>query len=150
MKNISTNTQDYKYHSDPLRQERRFVKAGVFEGKDSKTAKTAKETNTPTKTPEYEYHSELLRQHRRFLGGEDFKEKDSERTEKLIQLLNKIYSQFFVFSPVFFTYSLSKFFFSVSTERGFLIQFSEDFSVQFSKNKFEPSLISSQIIVLST
>ena len=87
LKKISTNTPDYEYHSEPLRQQRRFVEGGVFEGKGSETAKTAKETNISTKTPDYKYHSEPLRQHRRFVESGDFEEKDSERTEKVIQLL---------------------------------------------------------------
>ena len=41
LEKISANTPDYEYHSEPLRQQRRFVEGGVFEGKDSETAKTA-------------------------------------------------------------------------------------------------------------
>ena len=33
--NISTNAPDYGYHSEPLRQQRRFVEGGDLEGKDS-------------------------------------------------------------------------------------------------------------------
>ena len=88
--NFSSNTPDYEYHSEPLRQKRRFVEGGVFEGKDSETAKTAEETNISIKTPDYEYHSEPFRQHRRFVESGDFEEKDSERTTILIQLLNNI------------------------------------------------------------
>ena len=81
MEDISTNTPDNEYHSEPLRQHRRFVEGGVFEGKDSETADTAEETNISTKTPNYEYHSEPLRQHRRFVEGGDFEENDSETAE---------------------------------------------------------------------
>ena len=86
----STNTPDYEYQCEPLRQQRPFVEVRVFEGKDSEKAKTAGETKISTKTPDYEYHSEPLRQHRRFVESGDFEEKDSERTEKLIQLLKKV------------------------------------------------------------
>ena len=81
MKKISTNTLDYEYHSEPLRQQRRFVEGGVFEGKNSETAETAfktEETTISTKTPDYEYHCEPLRQQRRFVEIGDSKEKDSE------------------------------------------------------------------------
>ena len=37
--NISTNAPDYGYHSEPLRQQRRFVEGGDFEGKDSEQPK---------------------------------------------------------------------------------------------------------------
>ena len=90
LEKISTNTPEYEYHSEPLRQQRRFIEGGVFERKDSKTAKTAEETNISAKTPDYEYQSEPLRQHRRFVKSRDFEEKESERTKKLIQLLNNI------------------------------------------------------------
>ena len=43
-------TPDYEYHSEPLRQQRRFVEGGVFEGKDSETAKTAEKTKISTNT----------------------------------------------------------------------------------------------------
>ena len=42
LEKISTNTVDYEYNSSPSRKQRRFVEGGVFEGKDSETAKTAK------------------------------------------------------------------------------------------------------------
>ena len=91
LKKISTNTPDYEYHTEPLRQQRRFVERGVFEGTISETAKTAEETNNSTKTPDYEYHSEPFRQRRCFVKSGDFEEKGSEKkTEKFIQLLNNI------------------------------------------------------------
>ena len=49
LEKFSTNTPDYEYHSEPLRQQRRFVEGEVFEGKDSETVKTANETNISTK-----------------------------------------------------------------------------------------------------
>ena len=100
-----------------------------------------------TTTPDYEYHSEPLRQHRRFVESEVFEEKDSERTEKLIQWLNNNKSQYFTFCTVFFTYRLLKFFLSVLIKPGFLIQFSEDISIQLSKNTIEPSFISSEMLM---
>ena len=91
LEKISTNTPDYEYLSERLRQQKRIVEGGVFEGKDSETVKIAEETIISTKTPDYEYHSEPLRQHRRFVETGDFEEKDSEKkTEKLIHLLNNI------------------------------------------------------------
>ena len=111
------------------------------------TAKTAEETKISTKTPDYEYHSDPLRQHRRFVESGHFEEKDSERLEKLIKLLNKLKKHYFTFRTVFFSYRLYKFSFLVLTKRGFLIQFSEDISLQFSKNTIEPSFISSQMVM---
>ena len=35
LEKISTNKSDYEYHSEPLRQHRRFVEIGDFEEKDS-------------------------------------------------------------------------------------------------------------------
>ena len=49
LEKTSTNTPDYEYHSEPIRQQRRFVEGGIFEGKDSETAKTAEETNISKK-----------------------------------------------------------------------------------------------------
>ena len=42
LKKLSTNTPDYEYHKEPLRQKRRFVESRGFEGKDSETAETVK------------------------------------------------------------------------------------------------------------
>ena len=56
LEKFSTNTPEYKYHSEPLRQQRRFVEGGDFEGSDSETA----ETNILTNTPDYEYRSAPL------------------------------------------------------------------------------------------
>ena len=89
--------------------------------------------NISTTTPDYEYHSDPLRQHRRFVESEVFEEKDSERTEKLIQWLNINLNQYFTFCTVFFNYRLFKFFLSALIKPGFLIQFSEDISIQLSK-----------------
>ena len=36
--NILTKIPDYEYHSEPLRQHRRFVEGGDFEENDSETA----------------------------------------------------------------------------------------------------------------
>ena len=44
LENFSTNTSVYEYHSEPLRQQRRFVEGGVFEGKNPETVETAEET----------------------------------------------------------------------------------------------------------
>ena len=44
LEKISTKTPDYEYHSEPLRQQRRFFEGGVLQGKVSETAKTAEET----------------------------------------------------------------------------------------------------------
>ena len=52
LEKISTYTPDYEYHSETWRQHRRFLEGGVFEGKDSETAKTAEETNNSTKIPD--------------------------------------------------------------------------------------------------
>ena len=102
LKKISTNTPDYKYHSEPLRQQRRFVEGGVFQGKDSETAKSAEETNISPKTPDYEYHSEPLRQHRRFVESGDFKENDSERNRKINPIAQKHVKTIFYFSYCIF------------------------------------------------
>ena len=72
LENISSNPPDYEYHSEPMKEQRRFVEGGVFEGRDSETAETAEETNCSTKTPDYEYHSEPLRKQRRFVEDGDF------------------------------------------------------------------------------
>ena len=37
LEKTATNTPDYEYYSEPLRQQRRFVEGGVFEKKDSET-----------------------------------------------------------------------------------------------------------------
>ena len=42
LENVSTNTPDYEYHRQPLRQQRRFVEGGSFEEKDSETTETVK------------------------------------------------------------------------------------------------------------
>ena len=42
-------TPDYKYYSEPLRQQRRFVDGGDFEEKDSETTETAKAKNRTEK-----------------------------------------------------------------------------------------------------
>ena len=52
LEKVATTTPDYEYHSEPFRQQRRFGEDGVFEGKDSETAKTAEETNFSTKKEE--------------------------------------------------------------------------------------------------
>ena len=147
LEKISTNTTDYEYHSELLRQQRRFVEGGVFVGKDSETAKTAEETSFSTKTPDYEYHTGPLRQHGLFVESGDFKEKDSEKIEKLIRLLNSISNQYFTLRTILFSYRFSKFFYSVLMKREFLIQFSEDILVQLSKNTIEPTFIPSQILM---
>ena len=54
LQKTSTNTSDYEYHSEPLRQQKHFVEGGVFEGNDSETAEIAEETNISTKTTDYE------------------------------------------------------------------------------------------------
>ena len=102
LEKISRNTPDYEYHSEPLRQQRRFVEGGIFEGKVSETAKTAEETNISTKTPDYEYHIEPLRQHRRFVESGDFEEKDSERTKKYIPIAQQYLKTIFYFSNCIF------------------------------------------------
>ena len=84
LKHQNPNTPDYDYHSEPLRQQNRFVEGGVFEGKDSETVRTAQETNISTKTPDNEYHSEPLRQHRSLV--------DKEISRKRVQKERKIRS----------------------------------------------------------
>ena len=105
LEKISTNSPEYEYHSEPLRQHRRFVEGGVFEGKDSETAKTADETNVSTKTPDYENHSEPLRQQRRFAEIGDFEEMDLKRTGKLIQLLKILIFELYFLVTAFISFS---------------------------------------------
>ena len=40
LENFSTNKPDYEYHSEPLKQQRRFVEGRDFERKDLETAET--------------------------------------------------------------------------------------------------------------
>ena len=42
LENVLTNTPDYEYHRQPLRQQRRFVEGGPFEETDSETTETVK------------------------------------------------------------------------------------------------------------
>ena len=42
LEKVSTNTPDYEYHRQPLRQQRRFVEGGRFEETDSETTETVK------------------------------------------------------------------------------------------------------------
>ena len=130
---ISTNTPDYEYHSEPLRQQRRFIEGGIFKGKDSETAKTAEQTNISTKTPDYEYHSEPLRQYRRFVESGGFEEKDSEKNRKTDPIAQQYLKTIFYFSHCIFSYGLYKFFFSVLIKRGFQRTF------QFSFQKIQSS-----------
>ena len=78
-----------------------------------------------------------MRQHKLFVESGDFEEKDSEKNWKIDPI------------AVFFSYRLYKFFFSVLIKRGILLQFSEEISVQLSKNTIEPSFISSQMLMIA-